>query len=98
MERSLFAAPAERRAEEHGRIYHEILKRDEPEIKPEVKMEKIEKVEKSDFIQTNSNKGIPMREEPIVTATPQKRESTIPAPEDEEAWGAIPAFLRRHKK
>ena len=39
------------------------------------------------------------KEEPIVTAAPQKRdEITPPAPEDDEAWGAIPSFLRRHKK
>lgn len=81
-ERSLFAMPVDRREEERGRIYHEILKRDE---KPaEDKEEKVEApIEK---------------EEPIVTATPHKRENTPPAPEDDEAWGAIPAFLRRHKK
>ena len=39
------------------------------------------------------------KEEPIVTALPQKRDDlTTPAPEDDEAWGAIPSFLRRHKK
>ncbi len=82
IERSLFSmsVPTEKREEERGRIYHEILKRED---KPEVK-EKAESV---------ANK-----EEPIVTATPHKRENTPPAPEDDEAWGAIPAFLRRHKK
>ncbi len=89
-ERSLFSMAPERRDEERGRIYHEILKREEKEEekpkKPEAKKEaeapavKIEK------------------EEPIVTATPQKREEAPVVPEDEEAWGAIPAFLRRHKK
>ena len=38
------------------------------------------------------------KEEPIVTAAPHKRETIPPAPEDDETWGAIPAFLRRHKK
>jgi hypothetical protein len=38
------------------------------------------------------------KDEPVVTATPQKREETAPVHEDGEAWGAIPAFLRRHKK
>ena len=38
------------------------------------------------------------KEEPIVTATPHKRENTPQAPEDDETWGPIPAFLRRHKK
>ncbi|MEK7515422.1 MAG: cell division protein FtsZ [Patescibacteria group bacterium] len=79
-ERSLFSMPAEKREEERGRIYHEILKREE---KPEIKSEKVESV---------------IKEEPIVTATPHKREETPPAPEDDETWGAIPAFLRRHKK
>lgn len=45
----------------------------------------------------------PKREEPVVTAAPRK---TAPAPvtppivedDDDEAWGAIPSFLRRHKK
>ena len=82
IERSLFSMSAEKRDEERGRIYHEILKREEKsEVKPE--------------------KGAPAesaKEEPIVTATPHKREDTPPAPEDDETWGAIPAFLRRHKK
>jgi hypothetical protein len=49
------------------------------------------------------------KEEPIVTAQPQKRDdlnvrmpsqqAEAPAQqEDDEAWGAIPSFLRRHKK
>jgi len=88
-ERSLFAMPVEKREEERGRIFHEILKRDEKkedeEAKPEVKKEK--------------EVVAPVIErEPIVTAMPHKREDVLPAPEDEEAWGAIPAFLRRHKK
>ena len=82
IERSLFAMPMEKREEERGRIYHEILKREE---KSEVKLEKGAPVESA-------------KEEPIVTATPHKREDTPPAPEDDETWGAIPAFLRRHKK
>ena len=81
-ERSLFAMPAEKRDEERGRIYHEILKRDE---KPEVKPEKAAQEE-----------GV--KEEPVVTATPHKRENIPSVPEDDETWGAIPAFLRRHKK
>ena len=41
------------------------------------------------------------KEEPIVTATPRKIDVAAPTPppvEEEESWGAIPAFLRRHKK
>jgi cell division protein FtsZ len=44
-----------------------------------------------------------VREEPIVTAQPQKRidNEMIKPPvveEEDETWGAIPSFLRRHKK
>jgi cell division protein FtsZ len=81
VERSLFSMPAEKREEERGRIYHEILKREEKETKPEK--------EKSEPV---------MKEEPLVTATPHKREEATPVPEDDETWGAIPAFLRRNKK
>jgi cell division protein FtsZ len=42
------------------------------------------------------------RDEPIVTAQPQRRIDNDlikpPAEEEDEAWGAIPSFLRRHKK
>ena len=89
-ERSLFSIPAERREEEHSRIYHEILKRDEKKEDDEegknkhgTKKETLASIEKDG---------------PIVTAMPHKREDALPAPEDDEAWGAIPAFLRRHKK
>ena len=86
-ERSLFSMPVmEKREEERGRIYHEILKRDE---RADGELEKVD-------AQKNSKKQ--EKEEPIVTATPHKRENTPPAPEDDETWGAIPAFLRRHKK
>ncbi len=88
-ERSLFAMPAERRDEERGRIYHEILKREE---KPE------EEKAKGKHAAEESPAPAVEKEEPIVTATPHKREEVAPAPEDDEAWGAIPAFLRRHKK
>lgn len=86
IERSLFSMTAEKRDDERGRIYHEIVsakggkREDTAESKPE-------KVEPST-----------VKDEPIVTATPHKREETPPAPEDDETWGAIPAFLRRHKK
>lgn len=87
-ERPLFSVPTERREEERGRIYHEILKREAPEIKI---------IEKNEFVQNDTSKNA-VREEPIVTAIPHRREEAAPAPEDDEAWGAIPAFLRRHKK
>ncbi|MEK7144702.1 MAG: cell division protein FtsZ [Patescibacteria group bacterium] len=87
-ERSLFSVSADKRDEERGRIYHEVLKRDE---KTEEKGKKHNEEEQ---------KKPAEKEEPIVTATPHKREDTTPppVPEDDESWGAIPAFLRRHKK
>jgi len=87
LERSLFSIPSEKREEERGRIYHEVLKRDEPAEEKVVKKSEPEKV-------------TPMmeKEEPIVTATPHKREELPVPPEDDETWGAIPTFLRRHKK
>ena len=86
-ERSLFSLPAERREEEHGRIYHEVLKRDER--KDEDDKSKSESKKAATHVE---------KEVPIVTAMPHKREETISVPEDDEAWGAIPTFLRRHKK
>ncbi len=91
-ERSLFAMPVERREETRGHIYHEILSarggsasggKDEVKEKNESIKEVVLPIEKED---------------PIVTATPLNREDALPLPEDDEAWGAIPAFLRRHKK
>jgi len=90
-ERSLFAMPAEKRDEERGRIYHEILKRDE---KPEDEKGKGKHVAEGAVQKTPPVE----KEEPMVTALPHKRDEVAPAPEDDEAWGAIPAFLRRHKK
>ena len=80
-ERSLFSLAPEERVEERGRIYNEVLKRDEKDEKKGKKGE-----------------AAAEKEEPIVTAMPQKREMAGTAPEDDETWGAIPAFLRRHKK
>ena len=92
-EHSLFSIPAEKREEERGRIYHEILKRDE---KP---MEDKPIVTKRDMKEIKEEAPLSIeKEEPIVTAMPHKRESAPVVPEDDEAWGAIPAFLRRHKK
>ncbi len=81
-ERSLFSMSAEKHDEDRGRPYHDMLKPDEKE-------------EKNDAQKSSKKQE---KEEPIVTATPRKREEVPPAPEDDEAWGAIPAFLRRHKK
>ena len=89
-ERSLFSLPAEKREEERGRIYHEVLKRDE---KTDEKG-----ADKRDMKDIKKEEPAAEKEEPIVTAVPRKREDAPIAPEDDEAWGAIPASLRRHKK
>lgn len=85
-EHSLFSMATPKIREERGRIYHETLKREPEEEKTEDKPES--KKEE--------------REEPIVTAIPMKRDIEAPKPPEiepeDESWGAIPAFLRRHKK
>ena len=91
-ERSLFSLPAEKREEERGRIYHEVLKRDE-----KTDEKGADKRDMKDMKKEASSASVE-KEEPIVTAVPRKREDAPLAPEDDEAWGAIPAFLRRHKK
>lgn len=88
-ERSLFAMPGERASEERGRIYHDVLKRDEKGESDKGKNKNV--IE--DIVSAPSEK-----EDPMVTALPHKRENAPIAPEDDESWGAIPAFLRRHKK
>lgn len=81
LERSLFSLQPKEQAEARGKIYNDVMKREEPaEEAPAPKKEK---------------------SEPIVTAQPMKREEAKqPAPEveEDEAWGAIPNFLRRGKK
>lgn len=81
-ERSLFAMPAPEVKEVRGKIYNDLGKT-EPTPAP-VEEPKREKIE------------------PIVTAQPRitPPEAPKPAPEadEDEAWGAIPSFLRRHKK
>lgn len=95
IERSLFAMPAREQEETRSKIFGDLRK--QPEEAPVAQVEEV--------------RAEPMRkEEPIVTAQPQKREevkSVTPpsgrAPlevtdEEDETWGAIPSFLRRHKK
>jgi cell division protein FtsZ len=89
-ERSLFAVPAEERQEERGRIYHEIFRREAPPVEPPP--------ERAPEKEEPPAPVFAPKEEPIVTAQPRPVEGMAPAPEDDEAWGAIPTFLRRHKK
>ena len=91
-ERSLFSLPTEKREEERGRIYHEILKRDEKSGEGKSADKRSTKDAKREGAAQDE------KEELVVTALPHKRESPPAVPEDDESWGAIPAFLRRHKK
>jgi cell division protein FtsZ len=93
-ERSLFSMPQKEQADTRGKIYHEVLQRPavtEPAPEAEASAEPAPAPRKE-------------RAEPIVTAQPQRRDeakSPTPPPvveDDDEAWGAIPSFLRRHKK
>ncbi len=89
---SLFSMPAEVQTETRGKIFNESIgpRREEstPAPSPVAEPEPIVEERK--------------REEPIVTATPRSDISRSVTPpivdEDDEAWGAIPSFLRRHKK
>lgn len=92
VERSLFAMPVKNQEEARGNIFNEIMKKRDEEAKPEEKEEVPTEVLR--------------KEEPVVTAQPKARDGVTPpsaraievTEEDEEAWGAIPSFLRRHKK
>ena len=93
IERSLFAMPVKEQEETRGKIFNDVMRRQPVEEAP---IEEIAQVRES-----------ARKEEPIVTAQPNRREdsksvtppsASAPETEDEEAWGAIPSFLRRHKK
>jgi len=92
-ERSLFSIPAEKREEERGRIYHEVLSVVSGSASGGKHKEEEKQKHEAEEILVLAEK-----EEPIVTAAPHKREAVPAVPEDDESWGAIPAFLRRHKK
>ena len=94
IERSLFAMPAREQEETRSKIFGDLRKQPEEALVAPVEEMRAEPARK---------------EEPIVTAQPQKREEvksvtppsarpTLEGTEEEEAWGAIPSFLRRHKK
>ena len=99
-ERSLFAMEPKEQQETKRSIFGEAMsqqpqqqRREEP--LPEPIRENIR--EEAEVPTTRT------KPEPIVTAQPQRRiDNEIIAPpvveEEDEAWGAIPSFLRRHKK
>ena len=95
VERSLFAMEPKEQHETRNRIFGETPKREEP--LPEPVRENIRE-ESEPVIQPAPRQ----REEPIVTAQPRRIDNDIIVPptvdEEDESWGAIPSFLRRHKK
>lgn len=113
IERSLFAMEAPQQVETKGSIFSALGRREEapaptsapePTPAPEPAPTPIPEPVEAPTAPTKPSR----REEPVVTAQPQKREGRTVVPpsaqqqnapeEDEEAWGAIPSFLRRHKK
>ncbi len=95
-ERSLFAMEPKEQHETRSKIFGDVIaKREEP--LPEVVRENIR--EEAEVPAPAPRQ----KHEPIVTAQPQRRIDnemiTPPVVEDEDdTWGAIPSFLRRHKK
>jgi len=97
-ERSLFAMPKPEQEETRGRIFNDMLGRGSSrDAAPTPAPAAPEEEEPKEPVRET-----PKREEPIVTATPRTDNARPVTPptvdEDEEAWGAIPSFLRRHKK
>jgi cell division protein FtsZ len=86
VERSLFSMAPKEQREERNKIAPEMKREESATPMPEPEPAKVE------------------RAEPIVTAQPQRRidNEMIKPPavddEEDETWGAIPSFLRRHKK
>ncbi|MBU1292989.1 cell division protein FtsZ [Patescibacteria group bacterium] len=93
VERSLFAMEPAEQEESRGKIFNEVVRKAEPLPDPVLENIKEEAEEPA--------KKPEKRQEPVVTAEPRRGEAakTVTPPEEEdEAWGAIPSFLRRHKK
>jgi len=98
-ERSLFSMPLPEKVETtRGRIYNDNMPRREESV------EEQKAPEPTPVPAPAPLSEMLRREEPIVTAQPNRREDegrTITPPvveEEEDAWGAIPNFLKRHKK
>jgi cell division protein FtsZ len=109
LERSLFAMPLPEREESRGKIYNDMKRPEEaapaPAATPAPAVDEEAPAPRRSFLD---------REEPIVTAMPKPREevaarpvtppsavitpNVAPVEEEDDAWGAIPNFLRRHKK
>ncbi len=94
-EHSLFSLPDEAQKEERGKIYNNVLKRNSVE-EPTIPEEPKKKTKEEPIVTARPVK----REEPIKSpsAQPKKVSPDIRKPDADDAWGAIPQFLRRHKK
>ncbi len=98
VERSLFAMPVPEKAEVRGKIYNDVVRAPEQVSAPEPEPAPAPAPAPAPMMEMSR------REEPVVTAQPQRREEpakTITPPvaeEEDDAWGAIPNFLKRHKK
>ncbi len=101
-ERSLFSMPVPQKEEVRGKIFNDSMpRREEPTPAPEP--EPAPEAAPAPAPAPTPIREMLRREEPIVTAQPQRREEggktiTPPVVDEEDAWGAIPNFLKRHKK
>ncbi|CAN5705345.1 hypothetical protein BH11PAT2_BH11PAT2_05960 [soil metagenome] len=99
-ERSLFSMPKPEQEETRGRIFNGMMGGKEESAPAPAPAPLPMAAEEA--IQMPSMSAPSRREEPVVTASPRvdvARTVTPPVVEEEdEAWGAIPSFLRRHKK
>ena len=98
MERSLFAMPAKEQEETRGKIFNDVMRR-----------QPVEEPTPAPIVEEAPREERQAKPEPIVTAQPKPRDEmpakTVTPPsvskgadEEDDAWGAIPSFLRRHKK
>ena len=104
IERSLFAMEPKDQQDTRGKIYNDSMHREAPEVSqsaplPEPVRENIR--EEAEIPASNVQNRME-RDEPIVTAQPRRidNEPIKPPPveDEDDTWGAIPSFLRRHKK
>lgn len=90
--RSLFSLPLEKQQEERGKIYNDVLKHNKGKEDPTDKIKKDGKIEPVvNIIPKKTEKGANIPE-------PKTKQSSVANTDEEEVWGAIPQFLRRHKK
>jgi cell division protein FtsZ len=98
IERSLFAMEPKEQQETKAGIFGSVGRREEPrreEPLPEPIRENIRE-------EAETPAPVRQREEPVVTAQPRRIDNEMITPpvvdEEDDTWGAIPSFLRRHKK